>query len=161
MHTLAEMIKVRLIASVASRRALLESPSPIARATADDVPAPKPIPKLVSTIIIGKVKLRAARGSRPNWAIKKVSTALSDIVAISPQTKGNARIFNCSETRPSVRVACKGVTINVASRRTKLRSKNDVQYTSADSLSGSGNRTRQIVALPISPQHSLKRPGSL
>src|SRR5690606_16977064 len=38
--------------------------------------------------------------------MKKVSTALSDMVAINPHTIGRAILLSCCDTWPSIRVAC-------------------------------------------------------
>src|SRR5690554_990865 len=105
-HALTEISNVRLMASVARRRAVSASPSPRARAIAEEVPAPRPMLRLVRIMTTGKVKLSAASGARPKCAMNKVSTTFSDIVAINPQTIGIAITFNWCETRPSIKVAC-------------------------------------------------------
>jgi hypothetical protein len=92
-------------ASVVRRRTRPSSPRPIARASTDEVPAIKPIPRLMITITTGKVKLMAASSGAPSWAQNQVSITLKDIIANTPQIIGLVRLMRCERTDPSVKVA--------------------------------------------------------
>ena len=88
--------------SVTSLLVFCESPSPIARAKTDEVPAPRPIPMLSIVITTGNVKLIAASSIAPNCATNQVSTTLKDIIASIPQIIGRVMARRCSPTGPSV-----------------------------------------------------------
>ena len=100
-----EAATASVTASAARRRTSPMSPDPTTRAITDEVPAMRPIPRLVITMMIGKVKLIAARASEPNCATNQVSVTLKSIMPRIAHTMGTVMDTRCPATGPSVRRA--------------------------------------------------------
>ena len=74
--------------SVANRAARSTLFAPIALATTEEVPAPKPIATLVTIINMGKAKLSAASSRSPTMPIKNASAKPCNIIAKTPKKTG-------------------------------------------------------------------------
>ena len=68
---------------------------------------PKPIFRLITVNVTGKVKLIAARGSVPSKLTKKVSTKPKLIIMIIPRIIGMVMRFKMVPTSPSVKLVAR------------------------------------------------------
>ncbi len=86
--------------SVARRRARRWLCAPIARATTDDVPAPRPIATLVTIIRIGNAKLSAASSRSPTRPMNHMSANACAIIMKMPNRTGTVMSTRCRPTDP-------------------------------------------------------------
>ena len=88
--------------SVDSRRARRWSSAPSARATTEEVPAPRPIATLVTIMRMGKPKLNAASCASPTWPMNQVSMRPWAIIVAIPKSTGTVMSTRCLPTGPCV-----------------------------------------------------------
>ena len=102
-ETRVTMIALSSRLSVVRRCTLWWSPLPMTRERTAATPIPSPWARAPITIITGKVKLIAARGSPPSLEMKKVSTRLKTSMDRAPSIMGGVNRRKWWRIFPSVR----------------------------------------------------------